>query len=241
MSKEEFEKLLYLSSVQLNQLNAERRPIGFASGALIKYHGKRLLLTVSHATGNNENWSIQVKFVPGKGTEHYQLGAINFLAKATLSNPTLKDIDFSYVAVPKSVIGYRQEIELPDTVKSEIPITVHQTNLNEIPKFNESYGFCGMVMPTHKEHFGHFCVGGELRVYSGLSYLRTEDDYHVFKLPFDHPGHEHFKGCSGAPVLNESGALVGLVCNGCQKTNEIYTISLKAYKVAIDILVGNIS
>lgn len=240
MSKEAFEKLLYLSSVQLSQLNAKRIPIDFTSGALINYQGIRLLLSVSHATGNNEKWSIQVKFIQGKGTEHYQLGAMNFLAKTTLSNPIFNDIDFSYVVIPDSIIGYRQEITPPDTIKTEIAITVHQTNLSDLPKLNENYGFCGMVMPTHEEHFGQFYVGGELKIYSGLSYLRTEDDYYVFKLPFEHPGHEYFKGCSGAPVLSEAGAVVGLVCKGCKKNNEIYAISLKTYKFAIDILVGNV-
>ena len=162
---------------------------------------------------------------------------MNFLTKATLPNPTFKDVDFSYVEVPGSLVGYRQEIELPKVIKSETPITVHQTTLTEEPKSTESYGFCGMILPTHEKHPGHFIVGGELRIYSGLSYLRKEDDYHIFKLPFDHhPGHEHFKGCSGAPILSESGALVGLVCKGCKKANEIYAISLKNYKVAIDIL-----
>ncbi len=241
MSKQEFEKLLFLSSVQLNQLNTQKIPTGFASGVLVKYHGKNLLLTVSHATGNCENWAIQIKYVIGKGTKNYQLGAMNFLTKISLPTLAIKDVDFSYVVVPKSIVGYRQEIENQNIIKSETPIKIHQTNLNDIPSLKGNYGFCGMVMPTHEKHFGQSYIGGELRVYSGLSYLRTEEDYHIFKLPFKHPGHEHFKGCSGAPILDESGKLFGLVCNGDHKTDEIYAISLKSYKIGVDILVGNIN
>jgi len=240
MSKIDFEKLIFLSSVQLNQLNIQGMPVGFASGAIINYSNKHILLTVSHATGNNKNWAIQLKYVPEKGSLHHQLGAMNFLAMATLDNPKFKDIDFSYVDIPENIIAYRQEIEFPDKVKSEHPISIHQTNLIDIPCIEENYGFCGMVFPTHEEHFGKKCVGGELRIYQGLKYLRTEDDYHVFKFPFEHPGHEHFEGCSGAPIINEAGCIVGLLCKGCIETNEIYAISLSKYKIAIDIHVGNI-
>lgn len=96
-----------------------------------------------------------------------------------------------------------------------------------------------MVMPSSEKHFGEIYFGGELRVYSGLSLLRMEDEYHVFSLPF-HPGHEHFQGSSGAPILSSTGSLVALVCRGCAKTNEIWGLSIRAYKTPIDILVGNV-
>ena len=77
-----------------------------------------------------------------------------------------------------------------------------------------------------------------MRVYSGLTYSRTESDYHIFTLPFKHPGHEQFQGCSGAPVFSDSGELVGLVCKGRIEQDEIWAISINAYKVALDILAG---
>ncbi len=38
----------------------------------------------------------------------------------------------------------------------------------------------------------------------------------------DHPGHEFFKGCSGAPIIGEDGKVVSLVSGGSLETNEIY-------------------
>jgi hypothetical protein len=78
-------------------------------------------------------------------------------------------------------------------------------------------------------------------VYDGLTFLRTEDDYHYFKLPFAHPGHEHFRGCSGAPIMGSSGHLAALVCGGCEECSEVWGISVRAYKTPIDLLAGNIS
>ena len=236
-----FQKRLWLSSVPLVRLNYHRLPTSIASGCLIDYSGKRVLLTVSHATGDQKNWAIQLRYVPGKATATYQLGVMNFLAKGSLSEPKLKDIDFSYVEVPPTIRAYRQEIDAPaNVVKSEMLITVHAPSLTDAPKPDDNFGFCGMVMPTSENHFGQTYIGGELRVYSGLSFLRTEQDYHVFSLPFRHPGHEHFKGCSGAPILSSTGSLVALVSRGCEKTNEIWGISVRAYKTPIDILVGNV-
>jgi hypothetical protein len=237
----DFQKHLWLSTVPLVRLNEQRQPTCFASGCLIDYSGKRVLLTVSHATGDQKNWAIQLRYVPGKGVEIFQLGAMHFLKKASLSEPELKDVDFSYVEVPSTICAYRQDIEPPaNVVKSEALIAVHKPSLEDAPQPGDDFGFCGMVMPSPEKHFDQTYIFGELRIYFGLSFLRTEDDYHVFSLPFPHPGHEHFQGCSGAPILSRSGSLIALVCKGSEKTNEIYGISIRAYKTPIDILVGNI-
>ena len=243
MNNTEFQKRLWLSSVPLIRLNKQRRPTGMASGCLVDYADKRVLLTVSHVTGDQLNWAIQLKHILGKGAEMHQLGAMHFVAKGSLFKSTLDDVDFSYVAVPSNLCSYRQEIEVSSgivVIKSETPITIHSTSLEEIPKPEDKFGFCGTVMPTSENHFGQSFLGAEFRIYSGLSFLRTEDDYHVFSLPFSHPGHEHFEGCSGAPILSSSGSLVALVCGGCEHTNEIFGISVNAYKTPLDILVGNI-
>lgn len=239
----EFQKRLLLSSVPLVQLDKQLSPIDIASGSLIDYAGKRVLLTVSHATGNQGNWAIQLRYVPGKGTNTYQLGAMYFLSKGSLLNPKIENIDSSYVEVPSNLCAYRQEFEKYSgvvKVKSETPITVHSPSLEEIPNSKDKYGFCGIIMPEVENHPSQIILDGKPRIYSGLSFLRTEDDYHFFALPFSHRGHEHFEGCSGAPILSSSGSLVALVCGGCKKTNEIRGISVSAFKIPIDILVGNI-
>jgi len=82
----EFQERLWLSSVPLVRLNDERQPTAIASGCLIDYCGKRVLFTVSHATGDQKNWAIQLRYVPGKGIETYQLGAMHFLATSMITS-----------------------------------------------------------------------------------------------------------------------------------------------------------
>jgi hypothetical protein len=238
----DFQKRLWLSSVPLVCLNRQRMPTGVGSGCLIDYDGRIVLHTVSHVTGDQKNWAIQVRYVPKRGTGIYQLGPMHFLTKVSLPKAALEDVDFAYVEIPRGVPAYRQEIELRSnrvTVKSETAVTIHAASSVDIPNPAEKFGFCGIITPTLENHFGEACLGGELGIYSGLSFTRTAGDYHVFSLPFPHPGHERFRGCSGAPILSTSGSLVALVCGGCEETNEIWGIAVTAFKIAIDILVGN--
>lgn len=238
----DFQKRLWLSSVQLVRLDEQMLPCSIASGCLIDYLGKRLLLTVYHATGDQGNWAIQKEYVQEKGTCIHQLGSMNFLAKATPSEPKLEAVDFSYVEVPTDFIAYRQEINVTTySVETKTAITVHTPSLLDEPEKDQEFGFCGMVIPTLEKHSGQAYLGGDIRMYDQISFLRTKDNYHFFRLPFSHPGHEYFKGCSGAPVIDKSGRLVALVCGGCEKSNEIWGISLKAYKTPIDIFVNNFS
>lgn len=231
---------LYLSSVPLVRIGANSLPSSHASGCLVDYGGKRLLLTVAHATGDNQRWALQIRFDQTlKQTQLVDLGTMNFLTSGTLGVSHLKRIDFSYVQVPLSTVAFRQEIETPSNmIKTERAIKVHTPTLEESPDSADLYGFCGMVLPAQEEHFGTSYVSGEFRIYENLTFLHRMGDKLVFKLPFGHPGHDQFEGCSGAPILNGAGVPIALVVGGCKETDEIYGLSLATYKVAIDIDVG---
>jgi hypothetical protein len=216
----------------------DNMPTGIASGCFIDYLGKRILLSVQHATGNGKAWAIQQQYVPSKGAELYRLGAMNFLVKGNIKTSEITDVDFSYTEIPESTLAKRQEINpFTSEIVSEESIVVLTPSLEEEPNSASKYGFSGLVQPSIESHGPNECLVTEPRVYTGLEFDRTEGDYHYFKLPFQHPGHEQFQGCSGAPIISESGELVALVCGGNMYTNELYGISLKAYKLPIDILV----
>ena len=83
------------------------------------------------------------------------------------------------------------------------------------------------------ERINHLFVT-QHRIYTDLKYKEKQEDYYVFELPYEHPGDEHFQGCSGAPIIDTKGNVVALVCSGDEDTNLIYGISLKKFKVAID-------
>ena len=96
MTREEWIDKIVLSSIPRKQINERGMPINYASGCIISYVGKRLLLTVQHATGNMGNWVIEIKYVLGHGTKGFRLGGMMFLKECNLTTDIWRDIDFSY-------------------------------------------------------------------------------------------------------------------------------------------------
>jgi hypothetical protein len=239
MDKNEWIYRILHSSVPLRQLNKERLPVGIASGCLVDYLGKRILLTVSHATGNQENWAIELCYEKNMDTKVYPLGAMHFLKKFSLDDLDAKDIDFSYVEVPRDLVPYRQDVHLSGDIMNQAQIEVFKPDFMSEPNEKERYGFSGTVMPSIEKHPSQTYFNTELKVFHNLTYRGKQEDYYIFELPIQHPGHEHFRGCSGAPIIDTQGNVVALVCNGCQKTNRIYGISLRQYKIALDITFGD--
>lgn len=238
MNKEDFLTQLYLSSVQLYRLNGDI-PVDSASGCLIDYHGHRILLTVEHATGDQGNWAIQLKYDPEKkGAQLYNLGVMNFLKRGSIFSRETEIIDFSYVEVQNDLIAYRQKIQEDGQIIEEWPITVYSPDFSLDPNIEEEYGFSCLTKPEYENHPHITVLSSELKVIHGLKYLRMDRDRYVFKLPFEHPGHMEFKGCSGAPIIDSFGRPIALVTGGCTSKDEICGISLKQYQTPIDVLVG---
>lgn len=238
MNQNQLEEYIALSSIPIRSTDSSGMPTGVGSACICEYEGKRILLTVHHATGNMENWAIQVRYVPSKGTAMQPLGAMNFLKAFNINTNIGKDIDFAYVEIPNDIEPMSQELD-PRTgsILNEKKRLDSKVDFNVVPSANESYGFSGQVLP---ELSGNALIT-ELRTYTGLKYIGDEDDYHMFELPFQHPGHEHFKGCSGAPIIDTKGNVVSLVCKGDIPTNRVYGISLKKYEVAINATYGPLS
>ena len=240
--KQAYEWLLIIhrSSIPLRRLNASKLPLGgLASGCLIDYLGKRLLLTVSHAVGNSDNWTIQVKYDPDiRQTVVYNLGSFNYLSEGTLGFSEMKDVDFAYVEIPCDLIVYMQDITPSGQCINEIQRIVFQPDFDIKPISSEIYGFSGEVLPEYIPDSSSIIV--EHKIYYGLVYIRSENSCHYFKLPVEHPGHDQFEGCSGAPIIDTKGNIVALVCGGSLETNEIWGIALDKYKIALDITYGGV-
>jgi hypothetical protein len=231
------EELILRSSVPLRRL-ANDVVTGSASGCLIDRHGSRMLLTVEHATGDQLDWAIQLRFDASiKKTQLYRLGAMNFLTSGVLGTQKLKTVDFAYAKVPSDLKAFRQDISEKQELISETEILIFAIDF-ATPSPEDNYGFAGLVKTDVEMHPDVTFVSSELRVYDSLTYLRAEGDNLVFKLPFNHPGHLEFRGCSGAPIINGAGMPVALLTGGSITTNEIYGVSLAMYRAPIDILLG---
>jgi len=244
---------LEVPSVSLVHTNDRNLPSGFASGCLMNYNKQRVLLSVFHAMKEGPQPALFLGWEPTmRRVMLRRVGGFNFLAKAEfalgtrLEDSSFSEIDFSYANVPAEDAPQLQEID-PHTgnILKSRACTIWDESAIAEPDNDSEYGFAGHTMPSLEDHSliaadVQFCFT-ELRVCFPLSYLRTEGDMHVFRLPVKHPGHEYFRGCSGAPIIDETGKVVALVCKGDLGDSIIYGISLRRYQVALDIHTGRMS
>lgn len=235
MERAEWIELLILSSIPVRQLNDLRMPINFASGCFVDYCGKRMLLTVAHATGNQKEWNIEIKSSAKVGTAVYPLGKMSFLAVANVWTSEVEYIDFSYKLVPNDLISYHHDINEKGQVVNQKARKVLTIDFSIIPDADRRYGFFGQ---TEFSQNG-FMLHSNSKLVTDLRFVGAEGHYYKFKLPIEHPGHHYFRGASGAPIIDDNGNVVALVCHGEKDGDFIYGIALKHFKHAIDIEVSD--
>jgi hypothetical protein len=234
---ENWNKTILLSSVPLRQIGNFGMPINFASGCLIDYNENHILLTVSHATDNNGKWAIEVSAKDNLGTQLYKLGTMNFLKSIDLLTEEEEKIDFSYTTVPNEILPFYHILDENNKIQKKIPRLIHKINFEYVPCNDKKYGFSGNTMFRQDD----FILQSINRLVKDLKYVGDEGLFYKFKLPIKHPGHEYFKGTSGAPIIDEDGNVAALVCKGDIYNDIIYGIPLKNYKIFIDILLSEAS
>ena len=256
-----FQKLCVLSFVSLKQLERNSlKPIGMASGCIVKYKDFFWLLTVFHAVEQGD-WALEIRYEPRKQKMEclYPLPhfSFTFLKEINLSNELRKALeegdtvsfkrhidkspptDFAFRRFKKEELDklppYYQEILPNGIIRYEEKKRIFDTNLDNRPQKGKKYGFAGFTMPE----FDGYNLIQNLTVETDLlfegEFKKEDGSFYLFKLHNkEHPGHEFYKGCSGAPIIDEDGNLVSLVVEGNEKENCIYGINLAKYKVVID-------
>lgn len=228
-------KFVQASSVPLVNVDEAGNPTGgIASGSLIEYAGNRLLFSVFHATGGiSDRWLIRLRYDAARNrTDVFYAPRFNRFVE-TSPNAPIQGVtfDLSFIRVPPDIVPYFQHLQ-PSGLVEERERPIFASDLCEQPQKNIPYAFAGEVRPFFVPDCDTLTV--DHCTYPGLILDRTEGVYHYFRLPFDHPGHDAFKGCSGAPIVGFDRRVVALVVGGDIETNEIFGISMSAFKTAID-------
>jgi len=220
------QELIKYSTVQLRKLDDSGNPCGFGSGWLLDFKQYRFLLTVFHVAEKSSKWCAQIKFNEKvQKIEVLFLNQFCFIGDFGDNKKSIKDVEFSFHPIRSDFIWYfhNRNWEGKTIELKERPVL----NVNDIgePSKDTYYGFSGDIQTTLIPHLNAFET--TQHIYHGLKYDRFENDMHYFKMPEDHPGHEWFKGCSGAPIVGEDGKVVSMVSGGCIKSNEIYGNNLQ--------------
>ena len=237
--QQEWLEWMILTSTPLRKLSEDNMPVGIASGAVLDFRGKRFLLTVSHAVNmENTDWVMELGYDEEKGTEVYKPNYFSYIGEINIKSGKIKDIDYAYAEIAKDVNPVYQPLTPRGPAAEKMPRHIFTEDDIVEPNTNTVYAFSGQVFPEMHDESGFVT---QPTVYPGIKFLRSEGPFHVFTLPVEHPGHDSFKGCSGAPIVDLEHNLVALVCKGFIEDNTIYGISLGRYKFSLEFHCNEIS
>lgn len=230
--------MLQTSSVPLVRLDASHQLVdGGASGCLLDYKGKRFLLTVAHAIKEGPPLSLAIRWEPsqnavltheiGKCLSTISVGTLVPESK-TIDLTQLNKIDFAYCRYPFDHVPDFQELDQSGSGKvlSSRPCVVYNEAQIVEPNPQKLYGFAGHTRTRLELHPMITIRSTQLTVCDGLMLVGVDSYFYRFKLPMKHPGHEFFHGCSGAPVVDSDGNLVGLVVRGHEVDSTISVIPM---------------
>ncbi len=217
------------TSIPLCRLDSIGLPVNLTSGCLVNLNDRRFVFSVEHSVKKyHDDWHAYVRHVAGRGSEYRLLGSFNYIAEMTKGTGNVRGIDFCFVEVDTDFAPAYQA-RTPLALTEERPRHIF-TDIATVPSFAEFYGFSGRVKP---EMHGTSAFFTHPLVWIGMTFLRQEQEYLIFKLPGKHPGHENFQGCSGSPIVDTKMNVVALVCDGDETEGTIRGVSVARYATTL--------
>ena len=240
--------LIAKSSVHLIVFEKQtNKPIQYGSGCIASYKNKLFAISVNHVTQirGKETYTLIETGLPSKDgqTPYYRLGELVYFDvfkahgidtgdfnQMTFSKEEPLDITFTTLKdevflKQKGFTYYGQEITEGQKVFLNLDYSTE-------PKQEDYFGFFG-----HIKHdiFDDQIIKSKVTFKIGLSYKGTHDRFHLFYTPDIIKEYEDYAGTSGAPILNEEGQLVGLVCSVIKNSHSLFAFPVDYCKQLIDI------
>ena len=240
-------KKYLLSSVPLWRLDKEKSPIGFGSGCIISFPDFDYLLTVFHVAkshGKDYSWAILSEFEDGKGSklvipEPFTLSQAIIFSKGNM--PEDIDCNFAFARIPNNKeTGKKEEYYYQEIKGYQVTnkLKRHKFSISDIdiPSKNKKHAFSGVIKPEIDENLK--IIFAQQIVHCDYQFKETRDYIQVFIPPEKHQGHEFYQGCSGSPIIDDSGKIVSLLTCGNVKENEIYGIDMQMMLFFMKIEIG---
>jgi hypothetical protein len=192
------------------------RVLGIASAWLLDIGEKRILITAAHSVLKGVDWAVDLGPDSEGRNELYWPDEF-----AIIDGP---DLDLSAAKVTSDLQPFHQE-RGPRGMVGE-PIAYHIFVPSEIvrPDLNEVFAFSGKISPELHADNSFF---RRPIVYPGLRLVEHSAHKLTFRLPVEHPGHDAFQGCSGAPILDSKRRCIGHVTGGNVAENIIFGSSFE--------------
>jgi len=215
----------FLDTVHLVALGEDNLPMGgIGSACLLQTSQGMVLLGVKHVTDNHKRWALHIEYKQGQGSANFVFSAPTYFTRFGSSSAAVEpELDFFVVPVELPRLPRHQKWESRDVLSVDAPKRVFNCSDLTEPSKSDRFEFAGLVKPLLVQSpWPHAIYENTLVEFRGLTLEAIDREKLVFKLPGKHPGHEWFRGTSGAAITNQNGQLVALVTGGCDEANVIF-------------------
>lgn len=239
-------ELLITSSHHVILHDKYLNPVGFGSGCIVFYKNRYFLLSVAHVTDYKEV-SVMIETnrpQSEKGTPLYCVGSLCYfdlhkinpknVNLITSAQDLLKDfdetLDITFCEFKNDVELFQPEQKYRDRI---VPAGVKTfLNLEEAGKPDKEhlYGLAGRI----KQDFKNGVLYSTPTLKLDLKYKATIGNYHIFTVPEIIADKSNYEGCSGAPILDDEGKLVGLAAEVREGSKILRAFSIDVCKELLD-------
>jgi hypothetical protein len=226
----------------------KRVPNGMGSGFILDYKGRSFFVTADHVVNTHDNGkrlinsakmiAIQTNVISGNSSAVIPLGGFNYFSKFNLEEGALtneKLIDVAFCELTANNIN-----DINTYCKTANPdISVHEEKLH-IPSdsitsanLEDIYTTYGDVKGDLVPFLGTMQLRSIPKFHTGLKFVCEKNQYYELKYP--KVNNEEWHGISGAPVLNQDGKLIGILCAGNSVNDILYVKTIQSVINLIDV------
>lgn len=219
------EKLLE-TTIKLVEIDKEKKPIGVASGFILKRYNKNVLISAGHCFRGSKQMAIETSIIFGVETLLFALPPVNLVKKGDLKSNKFKDLDIAWVNFdPKEINNPHKDDDRLKGLKIELP--AYLGPINNGPDPARPYAFASWSQCEFHSEKKTLVRDAVYEV--GMKYIGmdSEKEIYKFKLAREHQGHKFYKGASGSPIADEEGRIISILLGGNDQQNIIYGFPIK--------------
>lgn len=238
---------LHLMMFDINKNGNTWQPCGFGSGCIVQYRERHFLLSVAHVT-DIANASVCIETgqpAVNQTTPVYNVGAMCYFDEYKVAPPILEQgvkeledllkdpqgtVDATFCEIKEPITLLQPAMDFGDYqigAGSKAFLVLDEAGR---PEQNREYGFFGWV----RQAVGEKTIAYQATLKLGLKYKKTDGRFHIFLAPDIINDADDYRGCSGAPILDDEGKLVGLVCKVHSGTKRVFAFSIDECRRLLD-------
>ena len=239
------------ASYQLYVVDPETiEPDFFGNGCIVNYQGRSFLLSVRHVTDKRDRAvCIQTNQPPEEDLQSslYSVGSLCYFDEYRLPE-NIHDIEFQNIEELQAKSNKEPDLDIAFCeIKDDVECIQPEFNFGEFridrghkvhlnldlagdPCEGRIYGFSGTV----RHQVEPAIIRSEPTLKLGLNYQCTVGKYHLFRAPEIIRDDSDYKACSGAPILEDTGKLVGLFTSFNKCSTMIFGFSILECKNLLD-------